>query len=195
MAEIGASRSLDPVRTVSEVDRVQVRGQDAVLLPVLLELPRERGFLELPRHRVGVAGQLVLDELLRDRRPALDRGLVLDVREERAAHAPDVDAAVLEEALVLRRDDGLLQPRRDLAALDEHAALAAAQHRKDRVAVARVDVAVDLLSRRLLERVEPGQLLAHGQHEAEGEGGDREYAQDPDEGEKAELADPAPGPA
>ena len=193
--EVRARRALDPVRAVREVDRVQVRGEDLVLRPVLLELPRERGLLQLPRDRAVGAGQLVLHELLRDRRAALHRRLVLDVREERAAHAADVDAAVLEEAPVLRRDDRLLDPRRDLVALHEHAALAAAEHGEDRVAVGRVDVAVDLLLRRLLERVEPAQLLADRDDEAVGERRGSQHAQNTDEGEKAKLADPASRPA
>ena len=103
--------------------------------------------------------------------------------QERAPHAADVDAAVLVEPPVLRRDDRLLDPRRDLVALHEHAALAAAKHGEDRVTVAGVDVPVDLLPRGLLERVEPGQLLADGQHETEREGRHRKDAQDTDEGE------------
>ena len=115
-----------------------------------------------------------------------------DVGPERPRHAADVDAAVLVEALVLGRDDGLLHPRRDLLARDEHAALVAAEDVEDRVAVGRVDVAVDLLAL-LVERIESLELLADGHDEAVGEGGGRENAQHADEGEEAKLADPAGG--
>ncbi len=195
VSEVRERGALDAVRAVPEVDRVQVRGKDLVLRPLLLELPRERRLLELARDGRRVAGQLVLHELLRDRRASLHGRLVPDVGPERTAHAADVDSAVLVEPLVLCRDDRLLDPRRDLLAVHEHAALAAAQHRENRVAVARVDVAVHLLPRRLLERIEPGQLLADGEDQPVRERSDREDAQDADEGEKAELADPAPGPA
>ena len=124
----------------------------------LLELPRQRRLLQLARHRPLVARQRVLDELLRDRRAALDGALVPDVRPERARHAADVDAAVLPEALVLGGDDRLLHPRRDRRAGHEDAALRAAEDGEDRVPVAGVDVAVDLLVL-LMQRVETLQLL------------------------------------
>ena len=120
---------------------------------------------------------------------------MLDVREERARHAADVDAPMLVEALVLGRDDRLLDPRRDLPALHENAALAAAQDGEDRVAVGRVDVAVDLLLRGLGEGVEAVQLLADRDDHAVGERRRPQHAHHRDESEKAKLADPAPGPA
>ena len=67
LAEVDLCRLLDPVRAVAVVDRVQVRGQDPVLWPLLLELPRERGLLQLAPERALLAGECVLDELLRDR--------------------------------------------------------------------------------------------------------------------------------
>ena len=63
------------------------------------------------------------------------------------------------------------------------------------MAVGCVDVSVDLLLRSLLEGIEPIELLSDCEHEPEGERREREHAQDADEREKAELADPAPGPA
>jgi hypothetical protein len=62
------------------------------------------------------------------------------------------------------------------------------------VAVACIDVAVEL-SGRLLERVEPAQLLTDRDDDSIGERRERKHTQDADEGEKAELADPTPGPA
>ena len=47
---------------------------------------------------------------------------------ERAPDRPQVDAAVLVEALVLDGDDRLLHDRGDLLGLDDDPALAAAQH-------------------------------------------------------------------
>src|SRR5262249_60552440 len=122
--EVRSGRALDAIGAVREVNGVQVRREDAVLVPVLLELPGERRLLQLARDRAVVAGQLVLHELLRDRRAALNRRLVLDVGEQSAAHPADVDPAMLVEAPVLRRDDRLLDPRVDRSALYKHAALA-----------------------------------------------------------------------
>src|SRR3712207_9047109 len=61
----------------------------------------------------------VLDELLGDRRPALDELLLADVGPDGARDAAHVDAAVLPEAAVLDRDDRLLDDGRDLLRLDD----------------------------------------------------------------------------
>ncbi len=164
-------------------------------VPVLLELVGEHRLLELARDGAVCAGQLVLHELLRDRRAALHGRLVLDVCEKRARHAAKVDAPVLEEALVLRRDDRLLHPGGDVRALHEHAALSTAEHGEDRVAVGGVDVAVDLLLRRLLQRVEAAQLRVDGDDESEGERRHAQHGKHGHQGEKTELANPAPRPA
>ena len=190
LLEVRERRLADAVRAVPEVDRVQVRGQDPVLLLALLELPGERRLLQLARDGALVLDVGVLDELLRDRRAALDDRLVLDVGGERAPDRPQVDAAVLVEALVLDGDDRLLHDRRDLIGLQDDAALLAAEH-GEQLAVAVEDVAVvrDLL---LVRRVVLRQLARDRGHEPERERGEREQAQHRSECEEAELADAAP---
>ena len=90
----------------------------------LLELPGERRLAHLARDRLLVADVGVLDELLRDRRAALDDALRADVLPERAHDAARVDAVVLVEAAILDRDDRLAHDRRDVVdVLEEHAAL------------------------------------------------------------------------
>ena len=117
-----------------------------------------------------------------------------EVGPEGATHAPDVDAAVLVEAAVLDGHDRLLDPRGDLIARDEHAALAAAEDGEDRVAVGGVDVAVHLLALRLLERIEPAQLCADGHDGAVRERRPCQNEEDGEKGEEAELPDPASAP-
>ena len=195
VAEVRAGGPLDAVGPVAEVDGVEVRGENLVLRPVLLELPRECRFLQLAGDRALGAGQLVLDELLRDRRASLERRFVPNVRPQGASHTAKVDAPVLVEAAVLRRDDRLFDPRRDLGALHEHPALAAPENGEDRVAVAGIDVAVDLLPGRLCERVEPAQLLADRDDEPIRERRERENPEHAEQGEESKLADPAPWPA
>ena len=146
--EVRLRGALDPVRAVPEVDRVQVGGEDAELLPALLQLPGERRLLELAADRPLRGDARVLDELLRDRRAALHDALARHVRPHGASDAAQVDAAVLVEALVLDRDDRLLHDRRDVLGLQEDAALRSAQRREDRVVVVRVDVSVDLVRHR-----------------------------------------------
>ena len=189
--EVRTGGALDAVGAVPEVDRVEVGGEDPVLRPLLLELPRERRLLELARHRPLVARQRVLHELLRDRRPALHCALVADVGPQRARHSADVDAAVLVEALVLGCDDRLLDPRRDRTRRREHAALGPAQDGEDRVAVGGVHVPVHLLVL-VPRRVEPAELLRDREDDAVRERCDGQNAEDPDQRQEAELADPAP---
>ena len=144
LLEVRTRCLLDPVRAVPEVDRVQVRGEDPILAPALLELPRERSFAHLAGDRPLVPDVGVLDELLRDRRAALDDRLAADVGPEGASDAADVDAVVVEEALVLGRDDRLAHDRSDVLGADEDAALVSAQNGEHRPSVRRVDDRVDV---------------------------------------------------
>ncbi len=193
VVEVGQRRLLHAVGAVAEVDRVQVGGQDPVLRPALLELPREGRLLQLAADRALALRVRVLDELLCDRRAAFDDLLVADVLPDRAHDPVDVDAAVLVEALVLDRDDRQLHPVRDLVRADEDSALLAAQHRQHALALAVVDVAVDLA---LLQprRVERRDLARHRGDEAEGERHRSQHEQDQEEAEQAQLANPAPRP-
>ena len=190
LLEVGAGRLLDPVRAVAEVDGVQVGGEDPVLRPVLLELPGERRLAHLARDRLLVPDVGVLDELLRDRRAALDDALLADVLPERAGDAADVHAVVLVEALILDRDDRLAHDRRDLLGLDEDAALVAAQDGQHAPAVLRVDHGVDV--RALCSRVERWDLARDGAHEPEREREARRDEEDGHKRRKTTLANPAP---
>jgi hypothetical protein len=67
MPEVRDRRLVDAVGAVPEVDRVQVRSQDLLLRPLLLELPRKRRLAQLAADRALVPDVGVLDELLRDR--------------------------------------------------------------------------------------------------------------------------------
>ena len=100
---------------------------------LLRELVGERGLAELLEDRAVRLGlQRVLDELLLDRRGALDGASVDDVVDERARDPADVDAALGLEALVLDRDHRLLDDLGDLRGRDDHPVLLA-EH-ADRVA-------------------------------------------------------------
>src|SRR5439155_16496399 len=103
--EVRLRCALDAIRAVAEVDRVQVRREDARLLPALLELPGERGLLKLATDGARGRDAGVLDELLGDGRAALHDFLARDVGPDGTPDAAQVDAAVLVEAFVLDRDD------------------------------------------------------------------------------------------
>ena len=113
LREVGLRRRLDPVGEVAVVHLVEIRGEDPLLRPRIVELDRETRLLELPLHGPLVGDVEVADELLRDRRPALHDLARLDVLEHGAGDALRVDAAVGVEPAVLDRDRGLRHPGAD----------------------------------------------------------------------------------
>ena len=167
LSEVRPRRLLDAVRAVSEVDRVQVRREDAVLAPALLELPGERRLPHLARERPLVPDVRVLDELLGDGGAAFDDRLLAHVGPERAGDPAQVDALVVEEALILDGDDRLAHDRRDVLGRHQHAVLVASQNGEHPLAVRGVDHGVHV--RALRCRIEGRDLARHGSHEAEGE--------------------------
>jgi hypothetical protein len=191
LVEVHPGSHFDPIRAVPEVDGVQVRGQDPVLRPLALELPGERGLLQLAADRSLSMCVRVLDELLRNRGAALDHGLVADVCPDGAEDAAVVDALVLPEAAVLDRDDRLFHERRDVTARDHDPALVAAQRREHCLAVGGVDVTELLrpLGRRRLER---SHVACDRAYEPVGKGHERHESEDANERQSSELADPAP---
>ena len=182
--EVRARGRLDAVRAVAEVDRVQVVAEDLLLRPLAREVVGEGGLAELLEHRpLVLGGERVLDELLGDRRAALDDLLLDDVLVEGARDAAQVDAVVGVEAAVLDRDDRVLHDRRDLVLAQEQPLLVAGQD-ADPVPVAVVD---DRVARgRLLEL---GQVGGDGhQHPEHGRDGGQD-AEAEQEREQAQLAD------
>ncbi len=186
MAEVHARRLLDAVGAVPEVDRVEIGGEDAVLRPLLLELPRQSCLLELALERTAALDVGVLHELLRDRRAAFDHGTVAQVLPDGARDPADVDAPVLEEPAILDRDDGLLHDVRDLLGLHDDPGLVAAEH-GEHAAVRGVDVAV--LVGPVARRVELRQLTRDRGHETERERRDADETEHEEKREQAQLAD------
>ena len=102
-----------------------------------------------------------------------------------------VDAAVLEEALVLDGDDRLLHHVSDLVGGDDVPVLRPAQDR-ERLTVASVDVAV--LDAVVPRRVEGRDLACDGGDEPVAKGRRPEQEQDQYEDDQTELANPPPAP-
>ena len=117
--EVRSRSRLGAVRQVPVEDGVEVRRQDALLRPRAVELHREARLGHLALDGALVRDVEVADELLGDRRAALDDAARLDVAPERAGDAFGVDAAVVVEPAVLDRDRGLREPRRDLLERDD----------------------------------------------------------------------------
>ena len=113
-----------------------------------------------------------------------------DVGPDGTGDSAEVDAAVLVEALVLDRDDRLLERRADLVAPDEDPALRSAQRGEDRAAVVRIDVSVDLL--RDAARVAARNLPRDGRHHPECERSEAEEEENQQDGDKTKLPNSAP---
>ena len=142
--EVGLRRRFHPERGLPFVGpvrrRVQVGVEDPAAAVRFEELFRQVRFFDLPLQRVfRVADVEVADQLLGDRRGALDR---LAARQQvlpgGAGDPGGVERAVFPEVLVLDRDRGVLQHFRDLAAGDRLAHVFRVDV-ADQLAVAAVD--------------------------------------------------------
>ena len=138
LREVRLGGGLDAVGVVPVVDGVQVGLEDPRLRPLVAELDREAGLLDLAVERLLAARVHVPDELLADRRAALDHLAGADVGPERAQDPDVVDAAVLVEALVLDGDRRPRQPRRHLREADRLPVVVGRDRAEER-AVGRVD--------------------------------------------------------
>jgi hypothetical protein len=118
LREVRLRGRLDAVRLAAVVDLVQVRSQDLPLRPLVRKLHGETGLPQLARERLLARDVEIADELLRDRRAALNNLALRHVGPERARDADGVDAAVLPVALVLDRNRRLGHPRADLSPRD-----------------------------------------------------------------------------
>ena len=104
---------MDAVGPAPVEDGVEVVLEDPVLRPLAVEPDGETGLDRLPLERDLVPDVEVADELLRERRAALDDLAGADVLRERPRDPLEVDPAVLVEAAVLDRDRGQPHPLAD----------------------------------------------------------------------------------
>ena len=142
LGEVVPGGGLDAVGAVTEVGDVQVALEDPVLGVLVLEGDRVAQLVDLalvgvrcrrePRGLgLGLVDQGHLDHLLGDRRATLGGAVARLVGDERAQRAPQVEGAVLVEAVVLDGDDRLAHHRGDLGQRHVHAVLVVerGQHR------------------------------------------------------------------
>ena len=199
--EIGAHRGLDAVGAVSEVDGVEVLGEDLVLGPLALEVVGERGLAKLLEHRaVALRGERVLDELLGDGRASLHRAAPQDVLPQRPADAHVVHALVLVVAPVLDRDHRVLDVGRDLALVGQDAVLVAGELGDLAAPVPRLTASgTVLIEQRVLGGAELARVLerrkvaGHGHEHPEDRRDTGEAAQPHDDQPQAQLLQPRLG--
>ena len=188
LREVRPGGCLGPVGEVAVEDRVEVGREDLVLRPGPVELHGEARLGDLPLDRALVRDVEVADELLADRRPALDDPSRLDVPPERPRDPLRVDPAVLVEPPVLDRDRRLAEPGRDLRERHDLPVALGRDHAEKR-AVGGIDerVLADL------GRPQRGEVaaVAEGQHRGPRRDPGRREKHDDDRDDDRQL----PGPA
>ena len=102
------------MQPVAEVHLVQIHLEDLLLRVQVLEVGGDDDFLELAAVGLAAVQEHQPRQLLRDGAAALGAAARLQVLQDRAADAHGIDAAVIEEALILDRDHGLDEVRRHL---------------------------------------------------------------------------------
>ena len=110
LVEIEQRGGGDAVGAHAEIDLVEIKLEDSLLGEGPLDLHRQQRFLDLARERQLVGEQEVLGDLLGDGGGALrapPAAVLLHEQHRGARDAGEVDAAVLVEILVLRRDEGV----------------------------------------------------------------------------------------
>ena len=182
LGEVRLRRGLDAVGVVPEVDLVQVAREDPVLRVHVLELLGEAGLLDLAVEGDLLADVEVADELLRDRRAALDDVAALHVLDGSADDALPVDTAVLVEAAVLDVDSRARDPVRHAVETDR-LAVPLRGDRAEHGSVGRVDEGVRA-DRDGLQRVQVAVVQDSGRagHRRSHEG--RDGSEDDDEREE-----------
>ena len=119
LSEIPLGSRLDAVGSVTQVDVVQVQGDDLLLGQIPVDLVGEKRLLDLP-HVTLLRGKIEgFCDLLRDRASPLNDPARLEVFKKGTRHALHVEPLVLEEARIFCGDECLDQNLRDLFVLDD----------------------------------------------------------------------------
>jgi hypothetical protein len=119
-----ARSRLDAVGAFSQIDGVQVVGEDLVLAALTLEAQGEPHFDAFAPQGLGRAAEVaVLDQLLGDRRAALDHGAGALVGDRGAGDGSHVDAVVVVEAAILGAQHRVDEDLRNVVAVDGDAVL------------------------------------------------------------------------
>jgi hypothetical protein len=172
----------DPVDPVPEVGLVEVGLQDLALGPAPFQLDRVHGLADLAVKGARVAGHHLLDVLLGEGAATLGDGPLAQVGDGRPQDAARVDAAVLEEAVVLDGHHRVADLVRDHLQRDHLAVLVQHQPGQDGPAVGGVDhrrlrrTGQGVLQRRHVRQLPdgvPGQAAGRDHKGQQGDAGDQ----------------------
>ena len=137
LAEVQVGRSGDAIGALAEGDDVQIEPEDLLLGELTFDAVGEEHLLTLAPPRSIVGEEEILRGLLRDGARAFEPVAGNEIDDDRAQDALIVEPGMLEEAVILGSDEGLLDQFRDLLVAHRVAALLA--DLCDDLAVARVD--------------------------------------------------------
>ena len=137
LAEVNLRRRADAVRALAEKHLVQIQREDLLLGELLLDAQRREDLEQLAAIALLRAQEDAARELHRDRAAAFGFLARQQVARDRADQARIVDAAVLEEAVVLRGEHRVDHLVRDRVERERDAPLLA--ELRDQLAVAAVD--------------------------------------------------------
>ena len=123
LAEVDVGGGGDAVGTAAEEDAVEVDLEDALLVQLALHLPRQQDLLDLALVAALGREEDIARQLHGDGRAALALLAGGGELERRAHQAEEIDAAVLEEAVVLGGQEGLQQRLGELLVAQRRATL------------------------------------------------------------------------
>ena len=118
LAEQLLGHRLDTIDAAAQINAIEVELEDLFLGEKDLEHHCERRFLPLARERARVGEVQRARQLLRDRAAALLAPARSQIEERRAGDSDRIDAEVMVEAVILDRDDRVLEVGGDL--LERH---------------------------------------------------------------------------
>src|SRR5688500_2661608 len=111
--EVTERRGFDAIQPVAEVHLVQVQLQDVALAELTLDACRDDDFLQLASIGLLRRQKTLSGQLLGERASALHGAALAEIRQRGAGNANDIEAAVVEEPLILDGGNRLDDVRRD----------------------------------------------------------------------------------
>ncbi len=140
LIEVGVGRRLDTVGVATEIDRVEVRVENGLLVPLVGHLDGVDELASLAHVGPLVAHERVLHVLLGNRRTTTGGGVAGELTHDGATEAGEGKTGVCPELAVLSGQDRVLHVLRNLLELDLRAvALRRDEAGELRLAVVRVD--------------------------------------------------------
>ena len=139
LAEIKFSRRLNAERAAAHIGAIQIELQNLALGQAELQPHGEKRLAHLAIKGAFIVEKQILGQLLRDGGAALDDAGGARIDAERAGRADGVDAPMLVEAAIFRRQDGLHDVIRQLLQRNRIVMLDAAMARNLAVAIQKCD--------------------------------------------------------